>query len=125
MAEVAAVAPDDAPSSDKGDDGVSTLATWVEEQLRGVANAAQTEIDIGTMRKKPLGGNQVLFPHCHHQGRADVLDMRCGAQNKAWSRKAGMVDIRSLIDFVQNEVERIHGITLHPEVKRLGFQTTD
>jgi UDP-N-acetylmuramate dehydrogenase len=26
---------------------------------------------------------------------------------------------------VQNEVERMHGITLHPEVKRLGFQTTD
>ena len=34
-------------------------------------------------------------------------------------------DIRALIDFVQNEVERMHGITLHPEVKRLGFQTTD
>ena len=30
-------------------------------------------------------------------------------------------DIRTLIDFVQNEVERIHGISLHPEVKRLGF----
>ena len=34
-------------------------------------------------------------------------------------------DIRALIDLVQNEVERMHGITLHPEVKRLGFQTTD
>jgi len=34
-------------------------------------------------------------------------------------------DIRALIDLVQNEVERIHRITLHPEVKRLGFQTTD
>ena len=34
-------------------------------------------------------------------------------------------DIRALIDFVQNEVKRMHGITLHPEVKRLGFQTTD
>ena len=34
-------------------------------------------------------------------------------------------DIRALIDFVQNEVKRVHGITLHPEVKRLGFQTTD
>ena len=34
-------------------------------------------------------------------------------------------DIRALIDFVQNEVKRMHGITLHPEVKSLGFQTTD
>ncbi len=34
-------------------------------------------------------------------------------------------DIRALIDLVQNEVERMHGITLHPEVKRLGFQMTD
>jgi UDP-N-acetylmuramate dehydrogenase len=34
-------------------------------------------------------------------------------------------DIRALIDFVQNEVKRIHGISLHPEVKSLGFQTTD
>ena len=34
-------------------------------------------------------------------------------------------DIRALIDLVQAEVERRHGITLHPEVKRLGFQTTD
>ena len=34
-------------------------------------------------------------------------------------------DIRALIDLVQNEVERMNGITLHPEVKRLGFQTTD
>ncbi len=34
-------------------------------------------------------------------------------------------DIRALIDLVQNEVERKHGITLHPEVKRLGFQMTD
>jgi len=34
-------------------------------------------------------------------------------------------DIRALIDFVQNEVKRMHGITLHPEVKRLGFQPTD
>ena len=34
-------------------------------------------------------------------------------------------DIRGLIDLVQNEVKRMHGITLHPEVKRLGFQTTD
>ncbi len=34
-------------------------------------------------------------------------------------------DIRALIDLVQNEVERMNGITLHPEVKRLGFQMTD
>ncbi len=34
-------------------------------------------------------------------------------------------DIRNLIDLVRNEVNRVHGITLHPEVKRLGFQTTD
>ena len=34
-------------------------------------------------------------------------------------------DIRTLIDLVRDEVEKMHGITLHPEVKRLGFQTTD
>ena len=38
---------------------------------------------------------------------------------------ATAADIRSLIDLVQRDVERVHGITLHPEVKRLGFQTTD
>ena len=34
-------------------------------------------------------------------------------------------DIRNLIDLVQNEVDRVHGISLHTEVKRLGFQATD
>ena len=34
-------------------------------------------------------------------------------------------DIRNLIDLVQNEVDRVHGISLHTEVKRLGFQAND
>ena len=32
-------------------------------------------------------------------------------------------DIRRLIHLVQQEVANAHGIELHPEVKRLGFES--
>ena len=34
-------------------------------------------------------------------------------------------DIRTLISLVQGEVMDARGIALHPEVKRLGFETSD
>ena len=38
--------------------------------------------------------------------------------------KATAKDIYALIAFVQNKVKDAHGFLLHPEVKRLGFDTS-
>ncbi|WP_115019004.1 UDP-N-acetylmuramate dehydrogenase [Synechococcus sp. UW140] len=58
----------------------------------------------------------------HRIGGAEVSPVHANfiVNNGSASAK----DILSLIALVQKEVENNHGITLHPEVKRLGFSQT-
>tara|TARA_X000000368_G_scaffold270763_1_gene214650 strand:+ start:99 stop:1022 length:924 start_codon:yes stop_codon:yes gene_type:complete len=58
----------------------------------------------------------------HRIGGAEVSPVHANFIVNNGSASAN--DILSLIALVQKEVENNHGITLHPEVKRLGFSQT-